>query len=681
VAELGLRLAAALVNADAAAMVRWRDGRAELIAGSGDVGDALTGRPAEGASRAGRTSVASVSVDPRTDLIVTRAAPMAFNAEDLEALRAIAGLIKARGGGSWRETVLRGFSARVVASLDIDQVLAGIPDTVSQLLRAEMAGVFLREDNCLQMRAMAGNTHPETGRLRIQAGHGLAGRVLLSGSVERLDDYSTDPRSAPELMAQSDLEGTCSAIAVPLSWEGQVEGVVVAWRRRREPFTDEDASLFEALGELCSAAIHNALRHGALHDRAGQLAAENDTLHRRVTEAERDLRSHTELTAMAGDGDVEAVLHTVARLTGSNAVLITDDGRVLGTCADPTELMAELGRSDPPPHEDDTARIVVRDDGSHLVRARVRAVGLTFGYLVLFLPAEPGPGDLRAAEHAAMVTALLLAREDAAVTAAGRVESEFVWDLLEGRLTDSLEARARARRLGTSFSWPVRVVSITVHGLAYDTTARDYHPEHLERLRGACARLITGALGTAGAPGSILARRGDVFAAIVPVRRHPSTARGVADGIAAIAWPAGTTAEVGVSGAAGSLADLPVAWRQAQLARSAAPAGRAAVFEELGVLQFLLAPTGREDLDNFARRELGPLLDYDAKRGTELTRTLERHLEGGCSLRATAELMCIHHRTVSYRLARITELTGLQLNDQEDRFRAQLACKILGLGQ
>ena len=95
---------------------------------------------------------------------------------------------------------------------------------------------------------------------------------------------------------------------------------------------------------------------------------------------------------------------------------------------------------------------------------------------------------------------------------------------------------------------------------------------------------------------------------------------------------------------------------------------------------FLLAPTSRADLDGFARHQLGPLLDYDEKRGTELTRTLDVYLAAGCSTRRTAELLCIHHRTVSYRLARVTELTGLSLDDQEDRFRVQLACKILALG-
>jgi len=87
----------------------------------------------------------------------------------------------------------------------------------------------------------------------------------------------------------------------------------------------------------------------------------------------------------------------------------------------------------------------------------------------------------------------------------------------------------------------------------------------------------------------------------------------------------------------------------------------------------------RQELEDFARRELGPLLDYDAERGTDLALTLQRYLENGCKAQRTAANMYVHFHTVNYRLRRITELTGLQLNDHEDRFRAQLACRILGL--
>ena len=688
VAEAGIRAARPLLAADAAAIVRWQDGHPVVLAADGDFDSVLRRRPPEGPGWADGRPVAAVSVDPRTDVVVARTAPIGFAEADMESLHALGVLINWAGGGRPPDALLRGFVTRVVASLEPDEVLVSVADAVAKLLRAEIAGVLLRnESGDLEMRCAIGNTRLDTARLRIRAGQGLAGRVVESGRPERIDDYSTDPRSAPEFMALSDVEGTCSAIAVPLRWDGRVAGALCGWRRRRAPFTDEDESLFAAFAQLCGAAIHNADRHQAERARAARFEASHAALLERNRAAERDLHSYAELTRIATDGgDVDAVVRTVGRLTHSLAVVVTEDGRVLGPSGrrDVHRLVEQVQQLLPLPVDDHAAVAIEQPDGSWLLVARVRAAGVTFGHLALALSSAPAPGDRLATEHAAVVSALLLAREEAAVAAARRLQSEFVWDLLDGRLPDAVEASVRARHLGTGFALPARVVAIMVSGLAYDATASGWNPEHLERARGACARLIGSGLDGAGVPGAVLARRANLFAALVPAAasRDVTWARRLAGALAAIAWPEGMSATVGVGGPVETVSGFPGGWREAQLARSGVgSAGEPGVFEDLGVLQFLLAPTSRDDLDGFARHQLGPLLDYDAKRGTELTRTLDVYLTAGCSTRRTAELLCIHHRTVSYRLARVTELTGLSLDDQEDRFRVQLACKILALGR
>lgn len=688
VAEAGIRAARPLVAADAAAIVRWQDGRPVVLAADGDFDGVLRRRPPEGAGWADGRPVAAVSVDPRTDVVVARAAPIGFGEADLESLRALGELINWAGGGRLPDALLRGFATRVVASLEPDEVVVSVADAVAQLLRAEIAGVLLRDEaGDLEMRCAIGNTRLDTARLRIRVGQGLAGRVVQSGRPERIDDYSTDPRSAPEFMALSDIEGTCSAIAVPLRWDGRVAGALCAWRRRRAPFTDEDESLFAAFAQLCGAAIHNADRHQAERARATRFEMAHAAVVERNQAAERDLHVYAELARIVTEGgNVDAVARTVGGITRSLAVVVTEDGRVLGPSPrrNVQPLLDHVQRALPALVDDRASVTIEQPDGSWLLIARVRAAGVTFGHLALALPSAPAPGDRLAAEQAAVVSALLLAREEAAVAAASRLQSEFVWDLLDGRLPDAVEASVRARHLGTGFALPARVVAIMVSGLAYDATASGWNPEYLERARSACARLIGTGLDGAGVSGAVLARRANLFAAVVPGDsvRDIAWTRRLARALAAIPWPDGISATVGVAGPVETIAGFPGGWREAQLAGSAVGAsGEPGVFEDLGVLQFLLSPTSRDDLDGFARRQLGPLLDYDEKRGTELTRTLEVYLTAGCSTRRTAESMCIHDRTVSYRLARVNELTGLCLDDQEDRFRVQLACKILALGR
>ncbi|MER7796622.1 helix-turn-helix domain-containing protein [Microbacterium sp. NPDC096154] len=75
----------------------------------------------------------------------------------------------------------------------------------------------------------------------------------------------------------------------------------------------------------------------------------------------------------------------------------------------------------------------------------------------------------------------------------------------------------------------------------------------------------------------------------------------------------------------------------------------------------------------FADRYLGPLRRYDRERGGEFVATLETHLATGWSALQTAQRLHVHVSTLKYRLKRIAELTGLSLEDPEQRLCLQLA--------
>ena len=73
---------------------------------------------------------------------------------------------------------------------------------------------------------------------------------------------------------------------------------------------------------------------------------------------------------------------------------------------------------------------------------------------------------------------------------------------------------------------------------------------------------------------------------------------------------------------------------------------------------------------------LGPLLKQNSKSSNILMRTLGTFFDYNCSRQATAEHLRIHHKTVCYRLAKISEITGLDLNRHEDRLLADVALRI-----
>jgi hypothetical protein len=119
-----------------------------------------------------------------------------------------------------------------------------------------------------------------------------------------------------------------------------------------------------------------------------------------------------------------------------------------------------------------------------------------------------------------------------------------------------------------------------------------------------------------------------------------------------------------------SLADAEFALRLPGLT-----AGRPVVsFDDLGVWRLLARPDA-DDLQNLVNHWIGSLIDYDREHHSELLKTLFAYLNEFGALEATAAKLYVHRNSLRYRLTRIAELTGWDLNDPEHRFHLNLACR------
>jgi|GEM_PF-1291157 len=97
-------------------------------------------------------------------------------------------------------------------------------------------------------------------------------------------------------------------------------------------------------------------------------------------------------------------------------------------------------------------------------------------------------------------------------------------------------------------------------------------------------------------------------------------------------------------------------------------------FDDLGVWRLLARPDA-DDLQNLVNHWIGALIDYDREHHSELLKTLFAYLNEFGALEATAAKLFVHRNSLRYRLMRITELTGWDLNDPEHRFHLNLACR------
>ncbi|MFB9738453.1 MULTISPECIES: PucR family transcriptional regulator [unclassified Streptomyces] len=120
------------------------------------------------------------------------------------------------------------------------------------------------------------------------------------------------------------------------------------------------------------------------------------------------------------------------------------------------------------------------------------------------------------------------------------------------------------------------------------------------------------------------------------------------------------------------LAELGVTWREASAAARAALAeprlGPVAEWSRIGPYRLLTALPAHAPQD----AAVAPLLSPAHR---ELARTAETYLDHAGQAGRTAAALGIHRQTLYYRLSRVEQLTGLDLDDGEDRLLLHMALK------
>lgn len=99
-------------------------------------------------------------------------------------------------------------------------------------------------------------------------------------------------------------------------------------------------------------------------------------------------------------------------------------------------------------------------------------------------------------------------------------------------------------------------------------------------------------------------------------------------------------------------------------------------FDELGIFKILSQDMLAEELEDFYNTTLKTLVDYDKKKSTELVKTLDSYFKNNGNLTRISEQLFTHYNTILYRIGRITEITGMDLEDPNHRLNLEIALKI-----
>jgi hypothetical protein len=673
-----------LTGAGSASVVGWRPTGPVPLAASGPPVPLPSRRLAEGTTTDPQGSVVSVTVHGEIDLITWWPAggdgPITEHGEQLRLLAALAATASRRAGAALSS--LYAVARRLLASSDPEGILLGLATATADVLRAEIAGVFLAtaDGEAVEAKAVVGHRTIDTARLRLARGESLVGHVFATGEVYRTDDWTTDPIVSRALVPVASVEGTQAAIGAPMRVGGTTVGVLAAWRRRRSHYTDEDVEQIGTLADLAALGVQRTLAEERLRELSEQLMAANEALSERYEEASQTLEIHQRLVRLVADGaDLESVVGALAAITDQPVRFVGVEGTSAGRDGWLADLLTGRADADLPRLGTEAVLLGPDREGRHAIAVTVRSAALRWGELAVATRMPVATRDVIAIEQAAVACALLLSRQDAVAGAGRRLESEFVWDLLDGRIVDGADALVRSRQLARELPVAARVLLLSARGTDPRARRGTSSPEGIEHLRTELARRTSRLLAGHGVHAP-MGWRGDILAMIVP-DRPPEVARRMGHELCALGPELDRELTLGVSAVVHGIAQYGVAGRQATYAKAATrpPEAPVVVFEDLGAVQFLLEPALGEDLDRYAEQQLGVLLAYDRDHGADLVGTLRAYLDCDGSVQRAARALCIHPKTMSYRLGRIETLAGIVTTRQEDRFNAQLALKILDM--
>ncbi|WP_328957107.1 helix-turn-helix domain-containing protein [Kitasatospora purpeofusca] len=594
-------------------------------------------------------------------------------------------------------TALFDTAGDLAASRDLDSVLQAIVRRARMLLGTDTAYLTLPDEAAgdTYMRVTDGSVSVLFQTLRLSLGDGLGGLVAQSARPYATPDYRTDDRFHHTDVIDAGVvdEGLVAIIGVPLLLGGRVIGVLFAADRSPRAFSPDEVALLCTLAAHAAIALDTAKALAGTRAALAELNSANELIRAHSAAVQRAERGHDRLTDLVLRGaEVPDVAAAVAALLGGGiAVLDTEGEPLAGRAAAPGAGPAEAAAASRAEGR------AVRHGGAWV--CAVLAGQEQLGTLVLRGRPDLDDADRRLFERAGVVTALLLLLRRSVAETENRVRGELLADLLTAPDRDPAGLTARGRRLGVDLGRPHLVLVAEPGrgggGGGSGGGAGGGAAAVRSRLAGAAGRYLFGARG-------ISAEHGEAVVLLVP--------DGGGSGCGAEApAEAGAPLEAAGGGVAGDVAQRAAEQAAERLARlagfpvtvgagrpAAGPVALATAYAEglrcvralrvlgrdgegasagsLGFLGVLLGDG--HDVSGFVGATLGPLLDYDARRGTELVRTLRAYFDCGGSLTRAKDELHVHVNTVVQRLDRVEVLLGRDWNGPERSLELQLALRL-----
>jgi sugar diacid utilization regulator len=533
----------------------------------------------------------------------------------------------------------------LIAIRDLEAVLKAIVRRTRALIGSDIAYLSLNdyERNESYIRVTDGATTVAFRNIRIPLGGGVLGAVATGSSPAQSADYPNDTTKTH--FAENDAavigEGVKAIMGVPLLVEGRVIGALLVGDRRAHVFGNSDIALMESIAAHAAVALENARLFTDMVHAVDQL---NDAQRENLSHVD-SLESLSEfdqrLMETLADDDILSKLHTLLTETFEADVwILSPDGEPLRQ--GPPVPVHSLDDLDEAGQASVRARAPISFPGADGTLTVMAAVAGDQHLASLVTRSTDVLRRKAALDRSALVLSAAMLFERTLQDAQYRLQRELIEELLEPKAEISESLRLRARRFGITDDIPliVRVAAV----------ADENRPRALASLR-------------ENAPHrrAIVAVHDSYICVIEP--QQSTTAKDCSGAyMIDVLRRYRVEMNVGSSAFVTGLDNLPAAFREARsvhdaltaLGRTSSAGDRAA----LGTAGMLLSSMDSDFAEQLLNAHIGPLLEYDVRRGTELVLTAWTYLESDSSHAIAASHLHIHHNTMRQRVERIGSILG-----------------------
>jgi PucR family transcriptional regulator, purine catabolism regulatory protein len=361
---------------------------------------------------------------------------------------------------------------------------------------------------------------------------------------------------------------------------------------------------------------------------------------RQVEEVSSDL-----LAGLLTGAGLNALVRRIEHLAGCPAIVYAGDGRVVAASSEPEGLTGLT------------------------VEQAVQVFGVDWGRLVLH--GKDNPRRRAVLDRGVVAISIELVRTGTLAPARQTARRELMRDIATGQFRSSSDLVARAHAVGVAPHGEERLLVVCV-GLAPGFPAEAALSAATE-----AARQVLGPALVANVEGDLLLAGRVTAADDTTVRATLTRLADTMDG--ELRLTRGGSVACVVSG--------PVATQVPGLVRSTAAARdachivrglgrglRVLMSADVGVYRLLSRLVDDPELETFVAEQIGALLEYDARHGRQLVRTLDEYLANSLSKSRTAAALGVRRQTLYARLERISALLGgLDLDQRERRAALDLA--------